>query len=196
MAISTRINDPWIEGRYGLGQIFAAQCARNVTGVSPSTTPTLRTTATPIPLSGTNRSQSTLTVVRKKCGQTAGQRCVRAVGTRGRAGDGAGLRFYMRYPRTRACCERGAQDRPLDTDSRVRFPTHCVNHGLAHDRLAGSWGMGGRSGARLEGAQRKLTIFYLCPEYATVSQRRRSCPVSFEDGEVHGVWSMIRFFLR
>ena len=50
-------------------EIFAAQCARNVTGVSPSTTPTLRSTTTPIPRSGTNRSQSTLTAVRKKCEQ-------------------------------------------------------------------------------------------------------------------------------
>ena len=44
------------------------------------------------------------------------------VGRRGRAGDGAGSRFYMRYPRSRACCERGAQDPTLGTDSRVRFP--------------------------------------------------------------------------
>ena len=58
----------WLAGfHYGLRFFLGARGARNVTGVSPSTTPTLRDTATPIPRSGTNRSQLTLTIVRKKC---------------------------------------------------------------------------------------------------------------------------------
>ena len=49
-----------------------------------------------------------------------------AVGTRGRAGIGARLRFEWRSPRRRACSVREQREPTLCLTRRDRFPAHCV----------------------------------------------------------------------
>ena len=173
MAISTRINDPWIEGRYGLGQIFAAQCTRNVTGVSPSTTPTLRCTATPIPRSGTNRSQLKLTIVRKQCELTIAA-TVRA--RRGEAWEGgrrSGVAVLHEIPaEPRLLRARGSGSHAGHRFASSIPYTLCESL-LAHDRLPGIWGRGDA-----------LALGWMCPKeavrfssYAQSTQRSRNAGV-------------------